>query len=98
MKHTRSAITGRAACCASISKDILSQVLAVLVKAKVLIKEEIEQYDLNPSNTFLFHISPHLPLSDFKSKKIRVHLNRPVKDEVMAESSSSRSSMTTVNT
>jgi len=42
----------------SISKEILSQVLAVSVKAKVLIKEEIEQYGLNPSNTFLVHISP----------------------------------------
>lgn len=33
----------------SITKDILSQVLAVLVKAKVLLNEETEQYDLNPS-------------------------------------------------
>jgi cullin 1 len=33
----------------SISKDILTQVLAVLVKAKVLINEETDQYDLNPS-------------------------------------------------
>jgi len=35
-----------------IGKEILLQVLAVLVKAKVLINEEPEQYDLNPS-TFL---------------------------------------------
>jgi cullin 1 len=33
----------------SISKDILSQVLALLVKAKILINEETDQYDLNPS-------------------------------------------------
>ncbi|OAX36664.1 Cullin-domain-containing protein, partial [Rhizopogon vinicolor AM-OR11-026] len=33
----------------AISKDILSQVLTLLVKAKVLINEETEQYDLNPS-------------------------------------------------
>ena len=33
----------------SISKDILSQVLAVLVKAKILINDEKDQYDLNPS-------------------------------------------------
>lgn len=33
----------------SISKDILSQVLALLVKAKILINEEKDQYDLNPS-------------------------------------------------
>lgn len=32
----------------AISKDILGQVLALLVKAKVLINEEKEQYDLNP--------------------------------------------------
>ena len=33
----------------AISKDILKQVLAVLVKAKILINEETDQYDLNPS-------------------------------------------------
>jgi cullin 1 len=32
----------------SVSKEILTQVLAVLVKAKVLINEETDQYDLNP--------------------------------------------------
>ena len=32
-----------------VSKDILKQVLAILVKAKLLINEEAEQYDLNPS-------------------------------------------------
>ena len=32
----------------AISKDILKQVLAVLVKAKILINEETDQYDLNP--------------------------------------------------
>jgi len=55
----------------SISKDILSQVLAVLVKAKILINDEQDQYDLNPN---------------FKSKKIRVNLNLPIKAEVKAES------------
>jgi len=55
----------------SITKDILSQVLAVLVKAKVLLNEETEQYDLNPT---------------FRSKKIRVNLNLPIKAEVKAES------------
>ncbi|PPQ80426.1 hypothetical protein CVT25_001729 [Psilocybe cyanescens] len=55
----------------SISKDILTQVLAVLVKAKVLVNEETDQYDLNPN---------------FKSKKIRVNLNQPIKAEVKAES------------
>ncbi|KAI6147393.1 Cullin-domain-containing protein [Pisolithus tinctorius] len=56
----------------AISKDILTQVLTLLVKAKVLINEESDQYDLNPN---------------FKSKKIRVNLNQPIKAEVKAESS-----------
>ncbi|KAK7013089.1 ubiquitin-protein ligase [Favolaschia claudopus] len=55
-----------------ISTEILAQVLALLVKAKVLINDEKEQYDLNPG---------------FKSKKIRVNLNLPIKAEVKAESS-----------
>lgn len=33
----------------AISKEILSQVLMLLVKAKILINEETDQYDLNPS-------------------------------------------------
>ena len=33
----------------NISKEILKQVLALLVKAKILINEETDQYDLNPS-------------------------------------------------
>jgi len=55
----------------AISKDVLTQVLAILVKAKILINEEKDQYDLNPN---------------FKSKKIRVNLNLPIKAEVKAES------------
>ncbi|KAJ6555441.1 ubiquitin-protein ligase [Mycena vulgaris] len=55
-----------------ISAEILGQVLALLVKAKVLVNEEKEQFDLNPG---------------FKSKKIRVNLNLPIKAEVKAESS-----------
>jgi len=56
----------------AISKEILVQVLSLLVKAKILINEETDQYDLNPN---------------FKSKKIRVNLNMPIKAEVKAESS-----------
>ena len=41
----------------AISKDILKQVLAVLVKAKILINEETDQYDLNPSMLILFTVS-----------------------------------------
>ncbi|KAF5338983.1 hypothetical protein D9611_008772 [Ephemerocybe angulata] len=55
----------------SIPKEHLVQVLALLVKAKVLANEEKEQYDLNPN---------------FKSKKIRVNLNQPIKAETRAES------------
>ncbi|KAF9810538.1 hypothetical protein IEO21_06861 [Rhodonia placenta] len=55
----------------AISKDYLKQVLAVLVKAKILINDEQDQYDLNPS---------------FKSKKIRINLNAPIKAEQKAES------------
>ena len=55
----------------AISKEILLQVLTLLCKAKVLINDETDQYDLNPN---------------FKSKKIRVNLNQPIKAEVKAES------------
>ena len=37
----------------SISKEILTQVLASLVKAKVLLNDEKDQYDLNPSEWFV---------------------------------------------
>lgn len=33
----------------SMGKDLLTQVLAILTKAKILISEETDQYDLNPS-------------------------------------------------
>lgn len=56
----------------SIPKELLTQVLALLVKAKILVNEEADQYDLNPG---------------FKSKKIRVNLNQPIKAETKAESS-----------
>ncbi|KAF8171550.1 hypothetical protein K438DRAFT_1981971 [Mycena galopus ATCC 62051] len=53
-----------------ISTEILTQVLALLVKAKVLVNEEKDQYDLNPG---------------FKVKKIRVNLNLPIKAERRAQ-------------
>ena len=37
----------------SIPKYLLSQVLALLVKAKILINDETDQYDLNPSAFFV---------------------------------------------
>src|SRR5882757_9920974 len=74
----------------AISKDVLTQVLGILVKAKILINEEKDQYDLNPSKCFFpFHLWGHAvePVAaDFKSKKIRVNLNLPIKAEVKAES------------
>ncbi|KDN34960.1 hypothetical protein RSAG8_12011, partial [Rhizoctonia solani AG-8 WAC10335] len=50
--------------------ELLTQVLAVLVKARILISKETEQYGLN---------------LNFKSKKIRVKLNQPIKAEVKHE-------------
>jgi cullin 1 len=83
----------------SIAPEILKQVLALLVKAKILINEETDQYDLNPSGFFSLSLDfirhryelicarvPFLYI-DFKSKKIRVNLNQPIKAEVKAESS-----------
>ena len=37
-----------------VPKELLVQVLGLLVKAKVLINEETDQYDLNPSGFFFF--------------------------------------------
>ena len=55
--------------------EVLSQVLGLLVRAKVLIcddeGQEGGQYDLNPG---------------FRSKKIRVNLNLPIRADVKAES------------
>ncbi|KAF8908935.1 Cullin [Gymnopilus junonius] len=65
----------------SIPKELLSQVLALLVKAKILINDETDQYDLNPSAIQ----TDGYPV-DFKSKKIRVNLNLPIKAETKAES------------
>ncbi|KAK0436828.1 Cullin [Desarmillaria tabescens] len=50
----------------SIPKEVITQILSILIKAKILVNEEPEQYDLNPS---------------FRSKKIRINLNRPIKAE-----------------
>ncbi|KAG5732719.1 Cullin-1 [Termitomyces sp. T112] len=54
----------------SIPKDYLEQILALFVKAKLLIHEETDQYDLNPN---------------FRSKKIRINLNLPIRAEEKAE-------------
>ncbi|KAJ3755967.1 Cullin [Lentinula raphanica] len=62
----------------SIPKELMTQILALLVKAKILVNEETDQYDLNPSHTTY-------SLKDFKSKKIRVNLNQPIKAEVKTE-------------
>ncbi|CUA71111.1 Cullin-1 [Rhizoctonia solani] len=54
-----------------IPKDSLTQVLMILTKAKILMNKETNQYDLN---------------TDFKSKKIRLKLNQPIKTEIKRES------------
>ncbi len=71
----------------SIPKGMLTQILALLVKAKVLVNEEQEQYDLNPGLSAPFPVECFLRLYlGFKSKKIRVNLNLPIKSETKAES------------
>lgn len=74
----------------NIQKEILKQVLGLLTKAKILINEETDQYDLNPSassaifarwRVFMIYV-----WTDFKSKKIRINLNMPIKAEQKAES------------
>lgn len=52
----------------SISKDLLSQVLALLVKAKILVNEEQDQYDLNPGTFFPLFGSRCLFLSRFYAR------------------------------
>ena len=47
----------------SINKEILTQVLALLVKAKILINEEQDQYDLNPGRHDAYFVC-HAFLSD----------------------------------
>jgi cullin 1 len=68
----------------SIPKELMIQVLALLVKAKILINEETDQYDLNPSKWLPIPLHGHTSRRsvDFKSKKIRVNLNLPIKAEV----------------
>ena len=74
----------------NVGKDLLTQVLQPLVKSRILINDETDQYDLNPSASnfsIRLYLPFHLRPSDFKSKKIRVNLNQPIKAEVKAESS-----------
>ncbi|PBK89611.1 Cullin-domain-containing protein [Armillaria gallica] len=54
----------------SIPKEIITQVVSVLVKARILVNEDSEQYSLN---------------SNFKSKKVRVNVNQPIKAEGQTE-------------
>ncbi|TIB37625.1 hypothetical protein E3P86_02110 [Wallemia ichthyophaga] len=55
----------------NLNDNLLKQTLATLVKSKVLLQDE-DTYDLN---------------FNFKSKKIRVQLNQPIKADVKQESS-----------
>ena len=72
----------------AIPKDLLMQVLALLVKAKILINEETDQYDLNPGMFLICFLIICMTwcVVGFKSKKIRVNLNLPIKAETKAES------------
>lgn len=60
------------------------QVLAVFVKAKVLINEETDQYDLNPS-AWQRHDACVIQTDVFSTwlqvEKVRVNLNQPIKAE-----------------
>ena len=74
----------------NVGKDLLTQVLQPLVKSRILISEETDQYDLNPrASYYLIRLGHkiHWTFVDFKSKKIRVNLNQPIKAEIKAESS-----------
>ena len=69
----------------AISKEILIQVVAVLVRSNILTNEVAEQYDLNPGKGGLIltlNVSKAYGYADFESKKIRVNLNVPIKAEV----------------
>jgi cullin 1 len=60
-----------------VGKDLLTQVLQPLVKSRILINDETDQYDLNPRAPHFFHkaiFSLLIKNPDFKSKKIRVNL------------------------
>jgi cullin 1 len=60
------------------------------VKSRILINDKTDQYDLNLSAPYFFDkaiFSLIKDLLDFKSKKIRVNLNQPIRAEVKAESS-----------
>lgn len=52
----------------SITKELLSQVLALLVKAKILINEETDQYDLNPSSSLTHLIGAIFFVNLFKQQ------------------------------
>jgi cullin 1 len=72
----------------NVGKDLLRQVLQPLVKSRILINDETDQYDLNLSAHYFFDkaiFSLIKDLLDFKSKKIRVNLNQPIKAEVKAQ-------------
>jgi cullin 1 len=72
----------------NVGKELLRQVLQPLVKSRILINDETDQYDLNLGALYFFDkaiFSLIKDLLDFKSKKIRVNLNQPIKAEVKAQ-------------
>ena len=64
----------------AISKEILSQVLAVLVKAKILINDEAEQYDLNPSPPSLYRVHIYLDAWLFYRLQVEENSRQPQLD------------------
>jgi cullin 1 len=70
--------------------DLLAQVLKPLVKSRILINDEIDQYGFNPraSHSLMRLCVPfHQRFSDFRSTEIRVNLNPPVREGFNAKSS-----------
>ncbi|KAJ3485716.1 hypothetical protein NLI96_g4760 [Meripilus lineatus] len=63
----------------NISKESLKQALAPLLRSKILVNKEMDQYHLNP---------------DFRSKKTRINLNKPIKADQKSEATEI---LTTVN-
>jgi cullin 1 len=68
----------------------MTQVVALLVKAKILIIEETEQFDPKVPNQGRPHQSScalHVTsIPRLQSKKIHINLNLPIKAETKAES------------
>ena len=77
-----------------INQESLKQVLAPLTKAKILLQDKDgDAYDLNPSESCFTFVGVDRPgilkpfFIDFRSKKTKLNLDRPMNAEAKAESS-----------